>query len=65
MTVSELITRLSGYPADARVTLLDPERRWLLPIEITELSADGTSREVNFVAITADGASDEIEGLAR
>ena len=65
MTVSELITRLSGYPADARVTLLDPERRWLLPIEITELSADGTSRAVNFVAITADGASDEIEGLAR
>lgn len=65
MTVSELITRLSGYPADARVTLLDPERHWLLPIEITELSADGSSREVDFIAITADIASDEIEGIAK
>jgi hypothetical protein len=65
MTVSELITRLSGCPADARVTLLDPERHWLLPIEITELSADGSIREVDFIGITADNASDEIEGIAK
>jgi hypothetical protein len=65
MTVSELIKRLSSYPANARVTLLDPERHWLLPIEITELAADGSSREVDFIAITADDASDEIEGIAK
>jgi hypothetical protein len=65
MTVSELITRLSCYPADARTTLLDPEKRWLLPIEITEISADGLDREVEFIAITADGGSDEIEGIAK
>jgi hypothetical protein len=65
MAVSELITRLSDYPANARVTLLDPERRWLLPIEITELSADGSSCEVELIAITANVASDEIEGIAR
>lgn len=64
MTVSELIARLSGYPADATVTLLDPGRHWLLPIEITELSADGSGREVDFIAITADDASDKIEGIA-
>jgi hypothetical protein len=64
MTVSELISMLSAYPADTRVTLLDPDRRWLLPIEITELSADGMGREVDFIAITSDSASDEIEGLA-
>jgi hypothetical protein len=28
------------------------------------LSADGSNREVDFIAITADSASDEIEGLA-
>jgi hypothetical protein len=65
MTVFELITRLSRYPADARVTLLDPGKRWLLPIEITEISADGLDREVEFIAITADGRSDEIEGIAK
>ena len=65
MTVSELISKLSFYPADARVTLLDPEKRWLLPIEVTEISADGSSRKVDFIAITADGASDEIEGIAK
>ena len=64
MTVSDLITKLSSYPADAHVTLLYPDRRWLLPIEITHLSADGFDREVDFIAITADNASDEIEGLA-
>jgi hypothetical protein len=35
-----------------------------VPIEITHLSADGSNREVDFIAITADSASDEIEGLA-
>ena len=64
MTVSDLIERLSAYPATARVTLLDPDRGWLLPIEITHLSADESSREVEFIAITADAASDEIEGIA-
>ena len=64
MTIADLIAQLSRYPASARVTLLDPGRRWLLPIEITALSADGMSREVDFIAITADSASDEIEGLA-
>ena len=64
MTVSDLIAKLSCYPLDARVTLLDPDRRWLLPIEIVHLSADGVNREVEFIAITADSFSDEIEGLA-
>ena len=63
MTVSELISMLSTYPGDTRVTLLDPDRRWLLPIEVTAVSADGISREVDFIAITADSASDEIEGV--
>jgi hypothetical protein len=64
MTVSELISMLSAYPADTRVTLLDPNRRWLLPIEIMALSADEMSGEADFIAITSDSASDEIEGLA-
>ena len=64
MTITDLIVKLSRYPASARVTLLDLSRRWLMPIEITALSADGMSREVDFIAITADSASDEIEGLA-
>jgi hypothetical protein len=64
MTVSDLIAKLSAYPPDARVTLLEPERGWLLPIEIARLPADGSSREVDFIAITADSASDEIEGIA-
>jgi hypothetical protein len=55
MTVSDLIAKLSSYPADARVTLLYPDKQWLLPIEITHLSADGSNREVDFIAITADG----------
>jgi hypothetical protein len=63
MTVSDLIAKLSGYPADARVTLLEPEKGWLLPIEIARLPADGCNREVDFIAITADSTSDEIEGL--
>jgi hypothetical protein len=63
MTVSELISMLSAYPADTRVTLLDPDRRWLLPIEVMHLPADGSAREVDFIAITADSASDEIEGI--
>jgi hypothetical protein len=63
MTISELIAVLSTYPADARVTLLDPDKRWLLPIEIVRLPADGCGRDVDFIAITADGTSDEIEGL--
>jgi len=64
MTVSDLIAKLSCYPADARVTLLDPDKRWLLPIEITRLLARGAGRNIDFVAITADTMSDEIEGLA-
>jgi len=35
MTIAELISMLSTYPADTRVTLLDPDRRWLLPIDQT------------------------------
>ena len=64
MTIDDLIVKLPRYPASARVTLLDLSRRWLMPIEITALSADGMSREVDFIAITADSASDETEGLA-
>jgi len=30
MTVSDLIATLSSYPADARVTLLYPDKQWLL-----------------------------------
>ena len=63
MTVSELIAMLSAYPTDTRVTLLDSERQWLLPIKVTLLPTDGAAREVDFIAITADGTSDEIEGL--
>ena len=63
MTISDLITRLSSYPADARVTLLDPERRWLLPIEIKPMTADQSNCGVDLIALTApDG--DEIEGVA-
>jgi hypothetical protein len=46
------------------VTLLDPDKRWLLPIEIKYLLAQGSDREVDFIAITADIANDEIEGVA-
>lgn len=65
MIVADLIAKLSGYPGDARVTLLDPEKGWLLPIEIARLPADGRNREVDFIAITADNTSDEIEGFGR
>ena len=63
MTVSNLIEKLSRYPADTRVTLLDPDKGWLLPIEVEHLPADGLTRHTDFVAITADNTSDEIEGL--
>ena len=62
MTVSELIKRLSTYPADARVTLLDAERHWLLPIEIKPMMADPSNCGVNLIAIAACD-TDEIEGL--
>jgi hypothetical protein len=61
MTVSELIDRLSLYPADARVTLLDAERHWLLPIDIKQM-ADQSNCGVDLIAITAPD-TDEIEGL--
>jgi hypothetical protein len=64
MVVSDLIAKLSTFPADARVTLLDPDNGWLLPIEIRQLVADGSSRGVDFVAITSDCLNDEIEGMA-
>ena len=64
MTISELISKLSSYPPETRVTLLDPDKRWLLPIEIKYLLAHGSAREVDFIAITADNANDEIEGMA-
>jgi hypothetical protein len=65
VTVADLIAKLSVYPADSRVTLLDPQRRWLLPIQITRLSAvTDAKRVVDFIAITAEGTSDEIEGIA-
>lgn len=63
MTIAELIAKLSSYPPDARVTLLDSDRGWLLPIEIAHLAADGFVREDDFVAITSDVSGDEIEGL--
>jgi hypothetical protein len=46
------------------VTLLDPDKRWLLPIEIKYLPAQGTARAADFLVITADNANDEIEGVA-
>jgi hypothetical protein len=64
MTVADLIAKLSSYPASARVTLLDPDTGWLRPIDITQLSADGSSCGVDLIAITTDSASDEIEGVA-
>jgi hypothetical protein len=64
MTVSDLIARLSDCPANARVTLLDPDKGWPLPIEIAQLPADGCNRDVNFIAITTDATSDEIADLA-
>ena len=54
---------LATYPAETRVTLLDPDKWWLLPIKVTPLPADGSAREVDLIAITTDGTSDEIEGL--
>ena len=65
MTVSDLISKLSAYPGDARVTLFDPDKGWLLPIEIMHVAADGSNGRVDFIAITANSASDEIEGLAQ
>jgi hypothetical protein len=64
MTVSDLMSILSSYPADARVTLLDPDKGWLLPIEITHLLPEHTNCGIDFIAITADNANDEIEGVA-
>jgi hypothetical protein len=64
MTISDLIEKLSSYPATARVTWLDPDTRWLLPIEITHLSADGSNCGIESIAITADSTSDDIEGIA-
>jgi hypothetical protein len=46
MTVADLITKLSVYPTDSRVTLLDPQRQWLLPIQVTRLSAVTDSKRV-------------------
>jgi hypothetical protein len=62
VTVSELINHLSSYPADARVTLLDAERQWLLPIEIKPMKAEQSNCGVDLVAIMAPD-TDEIEGL--
>jgi hypothetical protein len=64
MTISDLIAKLSSFPADTRVTLLDPGKRWLLPIQIRPLSPDRSNCGVHLVAIT-DNESDEIEGLAK
>lgn len=63
MTISDLISQLSCYPLDTRVTLLDADRRWLLPIEVKPLPAEQSSCGVDFVAITSDDGCDEIEGL--
>jgi hypothetical protein len=63
MTISDLITQLSAYPADARVTLLDADRRWLLPIQVKSLPAYQSSCGTDFVAITSADDCDEIEGL--
>ena len=59
MKVSELIESCLGTPSDTKVTLLDPDKGWLLPIEIADLPADGLTREADFVAITSDCKSDE------
>jgi hypothetical protein len=63
MTIADLTAKLSAYPGNARVTLLHPDKPWLLPIEIAHVSAADPDRQVDFIAITADSASDEIEGL--
>ena len=44
MTIADLVAKLSHYPASARVTLLDPDKGWLLPIEITRLPTEGSAR---------------------
>jgi len=62
MTVSDLIAKLSAFPADVRVVLLDQDKGWLLPIEIVHLSSDSSTCGVALLTIT-DRASDEIEGL--
>lgn len=47
------------------MTLLDPDKRWLLPIGITHLSADASNCGVEFIAIAGrHSMSDEIEGIA-
>ena len=63
--LSELISALSNYPDDARVTLLDPDKRWLLPIEVKTLPAAYSSCGVEFVAITSADDCDEIESIFR
>jgi len=63
MTISDLISKLSNYPPDLRVALMDQDKGWLLPIEITRLPADCSTCGVDVLAITADRESDEIEGL--
>lgn len=46
MTVSDLIAKLSCYPADARVTLLCPDEQWLLPLRTAQPSlADALDNE--------------------
>lgn len=51
MTIADMIAKLFRYPASARVTLLDPDKRWLLPIEVKHLPSEGSAREVDFIAI--------------
>ena len=65
MTISDLIAKLSSFPANTRVPLLDPDKRWLLPIQLRQLSPDRSNCGVHLIAITSDNESDEIEGLAK
>lgn len=52
MTVARLIELLRNYPPDMRVTLLDPDTDYLLPIHVVKIPASIDTNGVEFVTIT-------------
>ena len=55
MTISELIDKLSTYPPNMRVTLLDADTRSLKPIRFTRLDRDlRYDRHADFLCLTCD-----------
>jgi hypothetical protein len=51
MTIADLLAKLAVYPADARVTLLDPDRGWMLPIHVVHLPVELLARIVGPVPV--------------